>query len=411
MREAHELRRTAPLHSSAADQMILSRVLSRPFVWCGFVLCSKRNMRATRTDSGATEWRIKDEVVRFRAWATDVTYALPPPPTDSVVMGTAETCLFRLTDPLGYISRRHAMLKRHKKGWLVRDLDSKNGLKFDGTRGCELLLEPGLELGIGQLTLLTESPRFIELREFVRRLVGWSSSKAGVVDLALRAIRLAVTRRNPLVLCGAGDLTQVAYSIHRHALGPERPFVVSDPRRRETHENARNAENVETGMAALQRAVGGSVCVWSKRLPPDFERVRAVLRDPTARAQLIVCVETLRQTKPYHVEPIVIPALKSRTHELPRIVAEYADEAAADLGSLIGLGPADQEWISKYSASSLWEIEKGARRLTAIRQHDDNLAAAARALGMAQVSLHRWIGRRALPGHESPRRRTSRTGK
>lgn len=70
------------------------------------------HMTRTRTDSGATEWRIKDEVVRLRAWATDVTFALPPPPADSVVVGTAETCLFRLIDPLGYISREHAVLKR-----------------------------------------------------------------------------------------------------------------------------------------------------------------------------------------------------------------------------------------------------------------------------------------------------------
>lgn len=53
-------------------------------------------------------------------------------------MGTAETCLFRLIDRLGYISREHAVLKRHKMGWIVRDLDSKNGLRFDGTFSGEL---------------------------------------------------------------------------------------------------------------------------------------------------------------------------------------------------------------------------------------------------------------------------------
>jgi hypothetical protein len=50
---------------------------------------------------------------------------------------------------------------------------------------------------------------------------------------------------------------------------------------------------------------------------------------------------------------------------------------------------------------SLSEIEKGTRRLLAIRQHDDNTASAARALGMASISLARWIGRRALPERRS----------
>src|ERR1041384_4935097 len=357
------------------------------------MLCNSVNMNGTRTDAGATEWRIKDEVIRLRAWASDATYTMPPPPTDPGAMGTGKTCLFHLTDPAGFISREHAVLERHRKGWLVRDLDSKNGLKFDGTRGCELLLEPGLELGIGQSTLVVESERFIELRDFVMRVLGWSLAQRASVDLALRAIRLAATRRVPLVLGGAGDLTQLAYAIHRHALGPARPFLVSDPRRREADENVRTAENSETGMAALQRAGRASWCVWSKRLPPDFEQVRAALKEPKTRVQLNVCVDTLRQSRPYHVEPVVIPALKHRANELPRLVDEYADEAARELGAQVGLGPADREWIVKHSASSLWEIEKGARRLVAIRKHDDNLAAAARALGMAQE-----IGRASCRG-------------
>src|SRR5439155_14874809 len=182
-----------------------------------------------------------------------------------------------------------------------------------------------------------------------------------------------------------------AHAIHRHALGRERPFVLSDPRRREGHENVRTAENAETGMAAVGRAVGGSLCVWSKRLPPDFEQVRASMREPATRVQLIVCVESHRHSKPYHVEPIMIPPLKNRAGELARIIDEYADEAAADLAAPAGIGATDRKWILKYSASSLSEIEKGTRRLVAIRQHNDHLAAAARALGMAHASLHRWI--------------------
>ena len=48
-----------------------------------------------------------------------------------------------------------------------------------------------------------------------------------------------------------------------------------------------------------------------------------------SRVQLIVCAESRQHTKPYHIEPIVIPPLSSRPQEIPRIIDEYADEAAA----------------------------------------------------------------------------------
>jgi hypothetical protein len=366
-------------------------------------------MSTTNTDQGATEWRIKDEVIRLREWGTNIVHSLPLPPIDKVFMGTADTCLFRLVDPSGHTSREHARLDRQKGGWTVRDLDSRNGTRFDGTRGAESRLEPGTELGIGSLTLLAESPLLIELRSFLLRLLGWGTDKRVVVDFAIRAIRLAATRRAPLVLCGAGDLTQVAYAIHRHAMGPDRPFVVSDPRRRETHENVRAAENTDTGMAAVQRASGGSLCVWSKRLPRDFAQARTALREPATRVQLIVCVESPRHSKPYHVEPIVVPALRSRAEEVPRIIAEYADDVAAELAASVQLSSADRAWVLKYSASSVSEIEKGTRRLLAIRQHNDNVTAAAKTLGMAPISLFRWIGRRALPGSGAATSSTSRT--
>ena len=350
----------------------------------------------TKTDPGATEWRIHDDVVRLREWGTEIIHRLPQAPWDSAVIGTAESCSLQVVDPSGFTSREHARLDRGPSGWLVRDLASKNGTRVDGSRRAEVRLDPGIELGVGSLTLIAESRRFIELRRFIARLLGWTADKTVMVDFALRAIRLAATRRAPLVLCGPGDLISVAHAIHRHALGAK-PFVVCDPRRREGEENVRSAGNSETGLAAMQRARGGSLCVWTRRLPHDFADVRLALRDPVARVQLIVCAEFLRHTKPYLVEPIVIPPLSSRFQELPRIIDEYADEAAAEVSASVHLTPADRDWIMRNSSSSISEIEKGTRRLLAIRNHDDNTAAAARSLGMAPISLARWIGRRALP--------------
>ena len=351
----------------------------------------------TKTDPGATEWRITDDVVRLREWGTDIIHRLPHAPWDSAVIGTAESCSLQVVDPSRFTSREHARLDRDPSGWLVRDLASKNGTRVDGSRRAEVRLEPGIELGVGSLTLIAESPRFIELRSLIARLLGWTADQTAMVDFALRAIRLAATRRLPLVLCGPGDLISVAHAIHRHALGRAKPFVVSDPRRREREESVRSAGNIETGLAAMRRARGGSLCMWSRRLPHDFAEVRMEVRDPRTRVQLIVCAESRRHTKPYYVEPIVVPPLSSRPQEITRIIDEYAEEAAAAMSAAIHLTAADRDWILRNSASSISEIEKGTRRLLAIRNHDDNTAAAARSLGMAPISLARWIGRRALP--------------
>ncbi len=352
---------------------------------------------STKTDVAANEWVIDDGVMRLREWGTDTIRVLPAPPTDEWTVGAAEGCALRLDDPSGRVSRLHARLVRDQTRWLLRDLGSKNGVRLDGARRTEIVLEPGAEIGIGGLTLIAESSRSAALRGFLARLLGWRSDRIEVVDHALRSIRLAATRRVALVLCGAGDLVPIARSIHRHALGAERPFVVCDPRRRAGKATVRSAENYETGMRALAAATGGSLCVRSHRLPRDFSDVVAALRDPSSRVQLVVCAQAPEDCGPYRAAPIVVPPLASREGELDRVITEYAEDATAELGTLrAGFTPADRAWVKTYSASSLPDIEKGTLRLVALRE-SRNVSNAAARLGMAPVSLSRWIGRRELP--------------
>jgi len=357
---------------------------------------------STKTDAAANEWAIDDDVMRLRNWGTDLINLLPPPPVREWTVGAAESCGLRLDDPSGRISRLHARLVRDDTRWLLRDLGSKNGVWLDGARRTEIVLEPGVEIGIGGLTLIAESTRSVVLRGFLGRVLGWRSDRIEVVDHALRSIRLAATRRVPLVLAGDGDLVPTARSIHRHALGVDRPFVVCDPRRRRGKATVRSAENYETGMEAYHAATGGSLCVRSRRLPSDFDEVVAALRDPGSRVQLVVCDDALSEAGPFLAAPIIVPALPDRAAELERIITEYAEDAMIQLGTMRGTFPdVDRAWVHEYSASSLPEIEKATLRLVAIRE-SRNLSNAAARLGMAPVSLSRWIGRRSLPMQLTP---------
>jgi hypothetical protein len=207
-----------------------------------------------------------------------------------------------------------------------------------------------------------------------------------------------VASRVPLTLCGDGDLVPIARAIHRHTLGDDRPFILCDPRRRAPDATVRTAENIEPGLAALAAAQGGSLCVWSKRLPRDFAQVRAELRTQHARVQLIVCMPDPGDGQAFEATRISLPSLRTRHRELSRIIDEYAAEAIASLSVAVRFTTADRAWIASHSASSLPEIEKGTRRLVAVRHTGGNITAAADMLGMSAVALRAWIGRRELPG-------------
>ena len=94
--------------------------------------------------------------------------------------------------------------------------------------------------------------------------------------------------------------------------------------------------------------------------------------------------------------PIEVPSLATRAQDLPRIIAEYAQDAIAALGVPAGsFEPDDHRWVLEYAATSIDEIEKATVRCVALMPSASTSRAAA-VLGMAQVSLLRWLGRRNL---------------
>lgn len=354
--------------------------------------------QVTRTDAGGVERMVTDDVIRLRQWGTRVCHELPAATAvGDWTIGAAAPCWVRLADPRGLVSRTHARVVHDGVRWLIRDLQSKNGLRVDGVRRSEVVLQPGLELGIGGITLIAESAQLIALRGFLERILGWADDRMEALDHALRSLRVASIHRTALVVCGDDDLVQVARGLHCRTLGARRPFIVCDPRRHTTNENVRSAKNYSVGMAAMQAAAGGSLCVWARRLPRDFEDVQRALQRPAARVQLVVCAREPSEAGIFIATPITVPPLATRADELRRIIDEYAADAAAMLRMHPGwFLPCDRAWVLEHSARSLAEIEKATRRLLAIRE-TGNLNQAAALLGMARVSLKKWIGRRRLP--------------
>jgi ActR/RegA family two-component response regulator len=161
----------------------------------------------------------------------------------------------------------------------------------------------------------------------------------------------------------------------------------------------RSPANCETGVDAFEAAAGGTLCVRRSPLPRDFAQVVARLRDPNTPVQLVIGAERRDARHAFLTvpAPIHIPSLRARAGELPRIVDEYARDAAAELSIRdVWFSDADRRWVLEHAAASLSEIEKAALRLVALKI-SANVSQAAARLGMAAVSLSRWIGRRKLP--------------
>lgn len=148
-------------------------------------------MTTTKTDLGAIEWAINDEVSQLRPWATDTVHSLPDASAGAWDIGAAEDCALQLVDESGQLSRHHARLEREIAGWVVRDLGSKNGIRMDGARRRELLLQPGVELGIGGLALIAESPRLVALRQ----TGGNMSAAADMLGMSAVSLRAWLGRR------------------------------------------------------------------------------------------------------------------------------------------------------------------------------------------------------------------------
>lgn len=244
------------------------------------------------------------------------------------------------------------------------------------------------------MTGLPQSERGV--RGFLERLLGWSNSIA--VDLAIQAFGLAADGLAALVLGGHEDLVPIAWSLHRRAFGPVRPFIVCDPRRGNVSASVRSPANYVSCARGFLAARGGTLCVRARRLPADFAATVALLRR-AGDLMLVICIDGDGEASPLLVRPapIRLPPLARRTDELDRIIDEYGCDAVSEFGGTMpALTDHERAWVREHAATSLCEIEKATLRLVAIRAAR-NMSTAAAHLGMAPVSLSRWIARRHLP--------------
>lgn len=242
------------------------------------------------------------------------------------------------------------------------------------------------------------APRIADLGTYLTRILGWDQEVA--VERALRSISAARAHHAALVLRGSEDLVPIARAIHERSVGTGLPFAVYDVRRVDDEPTVRAPAGFSDLADAVEAARRGTLCFRTRR-PPLFARAAELITD--ADSVLMICSDGgARETSsPFLLRPgpIVVPDLAARAGDLDRVIAGFAADALARIGCPdTGFSAADHAWVREHAARTLGELEKATLRLTALRAAGGNVYEAARRIGMAGVSLSRWIGRRRLPG-------------
>jgi two-component system, NtrC family, response regulator GlrR len=144
-----------------------------------------------------------------------------------LLVGSAPGCDVRIDDPT--VSRHHCELTAGDTAYSVRDLDSTNGTRLDGTEVYRAPLPPGAELALGEVRLrfepladlvpVTEADRFGEL-------IGSSAEMRRLFGLMERLAATELT----CVLCGETGTGKelAARALHDASSRADAPFVVVD---------------------------------------------------------------------------------------------------------------------------------------------------------------------------------------
>lgn len=124
-----------------------------------------------------------------------------------------------LSDP--FVSARHARIEKSKKGFILRDLQSRNGTFLNGARIIEALLKPGDRLSIGKCEYIFQNnvPKNTENRILKSKNTKWNNILKTLPEFAQTDL--------PVLLLGNSGTGKeiVAQAIHENSTRTRGPFV------------------------------------------------------------------------------------------------------------------------------------------------------------------------------------------
>jgi len=308
------------------------------------------------------------------------------------------TTLGRSSDadiPLGdrLVSRLHASIRLEPTGWTLRDLGSRNGTRLDGAAVGSSPLHAGALIGIGTFTLVFHTPPPAARPTLPE---GWKALRrcptAELVGDALQrrvapteqAARLLGRHVAALRLLGCASAEETATAVVELALAHcafgAVAWFAAEPAAAPLCSAPEGNRLTSIFTPQLHRAIlDGGLAVW---LTPA-----TAASGPTPRGDLL-CIPVGPSPAPLLVAYCPDSPLRSADGEFLAVVAALA--AARHQAP-----PATDGIAASVATARTLDVAAWQRALIAeaVRRHDGNVIAAARALGMSRATLYRRLGR------------------
>jgi DNA-binding NtrC family response regulator len=301
--------------------------------------------------------------------------------SDHVVVGSHETCDLQLSDPT--VSRQHFEVVLVPAGYRIRDLDSLNGLKIEGMRVFDAVVDRPTTIEIGSTTIkLAATSDSVELPLSTQTrcgpLLGRSAQMRRVFDI-LR--KVAPTPTTVLLTGESGTGKEVAArAIHELSSRSEGPFIVVDcaalpPTLIESelygHERGAFTGADRSRKGAFEEAAGGTLFLdeigelpldlqtrllgaierrqvqplgGAKARPIDVRLVAATNRDLRREVNR----GTFRSDLYFRLAVVTVemPALRDRPEDIPLYVESFIQEYSAE-GQPLQIDPATIQALQK----------------------------------------------------------------
>ncbi|MGA9520503.1 MAG: sigma 54-interacting transcriptional regulator [Myxococcaceae bacterium] len=264
-------------------------------------------------------------------------------------VGTDTTSDLVLTDPT--VSRRHAEIERTSRGFVVRDLGSRNGTFLESHQILQAFLQPGDHLQLGKTRLvLKQQPRPTDVEvegpgvDHFGDLFGSSEAMRSVFAVLGRVAR---GQMNLLVEGETGTGKELAArAVHRHSPRRHGPFRVIDCSL--LHGSAAERELQPPSPNALppmiESAIGGTLFLDEIcEIPPEVQPRLLRILESAADVRVIassnrnvdeeVRRERLRKDIFFRVAVarVRMPSLRTRREELPALARHLMSHLGTQL--------------------------------------------------------------------------------
>lgn len=128
-----------------------------------------------------------------------------------LTVGRAYSNLLRLEGE--EISRVHAIIYRRGNDYILRDLDSKNGVFLNGFKVANSVISPGDEIRVGTYVLLFDPPDGYNMQNFLRRHNLMADDESESASLITSATDEETNSAQSMQAVGVAESQQVFFSI------------------------------------------------------------------------------------------------------------------------------------------------------------------------------------------------------